>query len=97
MTGPIHAVKVSILGEEYNIRSDVPPETTKAIAHHLDEAIRDVMHSGKVLDTHRASILAAMQITNELFEARASAEATAGAMRALGEDVKRWLPPGKRG
>lgn len=90
------SVKVSILGEEYTIRSDVAPETTKAIARYLDDAIRDVMHSGKVLDTQRASILAALQITNELFEARASAEQTADAMQALSADVRRWLPPAKR-
>lgn len=92
-----HSVKVSILGEEYTIRSDVSPESTKAIAKYLDEAIREVMHSGKVLDTQRASILAALQITNELFDARAGAEEIATSMTALSADVKRWLPPAKRG
>ena len=92
-----HSVKVAILGEEYTIRSDVPPETTKAIARYLDEAIRDVMHSGKVLDVQRAAILAGLQITNELFEARESAQQTAESMAALSADVRRWLPPAKRG
>lgn len=92
-----HSVKVSILGEEYTIRSDVSPETTKAIAKYLDNAIREVMHSGKVLDTQRASILAALQITNELFEARAGAQEVAESMTALSADVRRWLPPAKRG
>jgi cell division protein ZapA len=91
------SVKVSILGEEYTIRSDVSPETTKAIARYLDDAIREVMSSGKVLDSQRAAILAGLQITNELFEARASAEQTADAMHLLSDDVRRWLPPAKRG
>jgi cell division protein ZapA len=91
------SVKVSILGEEYTIRSDVSPETTKAIAKYLDSAIREVMHGGKVLDTQRASILAALQITNELFEARESAQHVAESMTALSADVRRWLPPAKRG
>lgn len=90
------SVKVSILGEEYTIRSDVAPETTKAIARYLDEAIRSVMHSGKVLDTQRASILAALQITNELFEARESAQTVADSMATLSGEVRRWLPPAKR-
>jgi cell division protein ZapA len=97
MSDAKQSVKVSILGEEFTIRSDVAPETTRAIARHLDQAIREVMHSGKVLDTHRASILAALQITNDLFEARASADQTAQGMRALSNDVRRWLPPAKRG
>lgn len=91
------SVKVSILGEEYTIRSDVPPEQTRAIAKYLDDAVRDVMHSGKVLDTHRAAILAALQITNDLFEARAGADDLATRMTALSADVRRWLPPAKRG
>ena len=94
---PKQSVKVTILGEEYTIRSDVPPETTKAIARYLDTAIRTVMDSGKVLDTQRAAILAGLQITNELFEARDSAQQTAESMAALSADVRRWLPPAKRG
>ncbi len=97
MSATKQSVKVSILGEEYSIRSDVPPEQTKAIAKYLDDGIRAVMHSGKVLDAQRAAILAALQITNELFEAREAAEAMAASMAALSADVRRWLPPAKRG
>ncbi|MHB1863690.1 MAG: cell division protein ZapA [Gemmatimonadaceae bacterium] len=97
MSGAKQSVKVTIVGEEYTIRSDVSPETTRAIAKHLDTAIRDVMHSGKVLDAQRAAILAALQITNELFEARQSAQDLAESMTALSADVRRWLPPAKRG
>ncbi|MGH7670890.1 MAG: cell division protein ZapA [Gemmatimonadaceae bacterium] len=91
------SVKVAILGEEYTIRSDVSAETTKAIARYLDEAIREVMHAGKVLDIQRAAILAGLQITNDLFDARESAQQTAESMAALSGEVRRWLPPAKRG
>ncbi len=94
---PKQSVKVSILGEEYTIRSDVPPEKTKAIAKYLDQAIRSVMDAGRVLDTQRASILAALQITNELFDARDDAREVGASMAALSDDVRRWLPPAKRG
>ncbi|MDE3052632.1 MAG: cell division protein ZapA, partial [Gemmatimonadota bacterium] len=57
----------------------------------------EVMHGGKVLDSQRAAILAALQITNDLFEARAGAEEIASSMEALSADVRRWLPPAKRG
>lgn len=97
MSATKSSVKVSILGEEYTIRSDVPPEQTKAIAKYLDDAIREVMHGGKVLDSQRAAILAALQITNDLYEARAGAEEIAASMEALSADVRRWLPPAKRG
>ncbi len=97
MSAAKNSVKVSILGEEYTIRSDVSAEQTKAIAQYLDDAIRAVMHGGKVLDAQRAAILAALQITNELFEAREGAEEVAASMAALSGDVRRWLPPAKRG
>ena len=92
-----HTLKVSILNDEYSIRSDVSPEQTKAIAKYLDDGIREVMHGGKVLDAQRAAILAALQITNDLFEARQAGEAMAASMAGLSADVRRWLPPAKRG
>jgi cell division protein ZapA len=92
-----HSVKVQILGEEYTIRSDAPPERTRAVADHYDRVVRQVMHSGNVVETHRAAILAALQVTGELLEARdAAADVTRG-MRSLSDDVRRLLPPARRG
>jgi len=92
-----HLVKATILGEEYAIRTDTSPEHTQAVAEHVDRAIRQVIGSGTVVETHKAAILAALQIANELFLLRqSSAEVTAG-MRELAADVRRMLPPAKRG
>jgi cell division protein ZapA len=89
-------VRVTIVGEEYAIRSDAPPEHTRAVAEYVDRAIRAVMH-GSVVEPHKAAILAALQITDELFEATASSRVIEGNMDALSEEVRRWLPPAKRG
>ena len=62
MSAAKQTVKVTILGEEYTIRSDVPPEQTKAVADYLDAAINQVVRGGKVGDMHKAAILAALQI-----------------------------------
>ena len=90
-------VRVTIVGEEYSIRSDASPEHTRAVAQYVDHAIRKVMNSANVVESHKAAILAALQITDELFKARTSEEETAAAMRSLSEEVRRWLPPAKRG
>ncbi len=95
--GTKHSVRVMILNEEYTIRSDTPPEHTRAVAEYLDSAIREVMASGHVVESGRASILAALRITAELFDARAAAEEITVGLDALSSDVKRLLPPGKRG
>lgn len=98
MSGKKHVVKVAIVGEEYAIRSDAAPEHTRAVAEYLDRAIRSVNSGGStVVEPHKAAILAAMQITAELFEARRAADDVAAAARALSADVRRLLPPGKRG
>jgi cell division protein ZapA len=96
MTGKVHVVRVNIVGEEYAIRSDAPPEHTRAVADYVDRAIRQVMH-GSVVEPTKAAILAALQITNELFEANAASEAVTAELDALGVEIRRWLPPAKRG
>jgi len=91
-----HSVKVSILNEEFTIRSDTPPEQTKAIANYLDGAARQVMSSGHVVEANWAVVLAALTVTAELFAEREASEALSGSMKQLAEDVRRLLPPAKR-
>ena len=91
-----NSVKVSILNEEYAIRSDTSPEHTRAVAEYVDRAIRQVMNSGLVVDSSKAAILAALQIAGELFEARASAEELTSSLRTLSNDIKPLLPLTKR-
>lgn len=89
-------VRVSILNEEYAIRSDASPEETRAVAAYLEGAIRRVLDSGSVVETHRATILAALHITGELFETREGTDMTPR-IQALSAEVRRLLPPAKRG
>jgi cell division protein ZapA len=90
-------VKVEILGESYAIRSEAAPEHTKAVAEYLDKAIRQILSGGSVIEANRAAILAALQITSELFQAREANVAVTSAMQALSSDVRHMLPPAKRG
>jgi cell division protein ZapA len=91
-----HTVRVTILNEEYSIRSETPPEHTKAVAEYLDQAIRKVMSSGAVVESGRAVVLAALQVTGELFEARASLADANASVESLSEFVRPLLPPSKR-
>ena len=97
MTGKKTSVKVEILGESYAIRSDAAPEHTRAVPEHLDRAIRQILASGAVIEANRAAILAALQITSELFQEREANQTMTAAMHALSGDVRRMLPPAKRG
>lgn len=90
------SVKVEILGESYTIRSDATAEHTRAVAEHLDRAIRQILGNGSVIETNRAAILAALQITSELFQAREANESLVAALGELSDEVRRLLPPAKR-
>ena len=95
-TSKKHTVRVTILNEEYAIRSDTPPEHAKAVAQYLDQAIRRVMSSGAVVESNRAVVLAALQITAELFDAREGAQSMSQSVEALSDYIRPLLPPAKR-
>jgi cell division protein ZapA len=97
VSGKKTSIKVEILGESYVIRSEAAPEHTRAVAEHLDRSIRQILAGGAVIETNRAAILAALQITSELFQEREANESMTSAMQSLSGEVRRMLPPAKRG
>jgi cell division protein ZapA len=96
MTPAKHSVRVSILNEEFTIRSDTPPERTKAVADYLDSAARQVMSGGNVVEANRAVILAALRVTAELFEEREASRELSDSMKGFADEMRRLLPPAKR-
>ena len=93
-----NSVRVSILNEEYAIRSDAPPEHTRAVAAYVDSTIRRVLETGSVVETNRAAILAALQIAGELFEARGGTVTDlTERLQGRSAEIRRMLPPAKRG
>ncbi len=88
MTAKKNSVRVRILGEEYTVRTDASPERTREVAQYFDRAVRHVLAAGHVPETHRAAILAGLQIAGELFEARDAAEELTRSLRALAQDVR---------
>lgn len=63
-------VRVTIFGEEYAIRTDAPQEYTMECARYVDDAVQQAHVRGQVAEPHRAAVLAALQITDELFRTR---------------------------
>ena len=96
MTSKKNVVRVTILGDEYSIRSDQSPERTRAVAEHVDQVIKDTMRAGNIVEAQKGAILAALSITDELVDARQAGEDLAGSMKRLSAEVKPWLPPAKR-
>ena len=84
-------VRVMIFGEEYAIRTDAPQEYTLACAKYVDDAVQQAHVRGQVAEPHRAAVLAALQITDELFQSRKalaeSADEVLARLTALRERV----------
>lgn len=96
MSGKKASVKVEILGESYVLRTEAGPEHTRAVAEYLDKSIRQILSGGAMIEANRAAILAALQITSELFQSREANGALIGSMQGLALDIRRLLPPAKR-
>ncbi|MGI9090570.1 MAG: cell division protein ZapA [Gemmatimonadaceae bacterium] len=96
MTTKKTSVRVTILGEEYTLRSAASPEETQAVARYVDQQIREIMQAGLVIESNKAAILACLRLAGELFQARTSAKRVEQEMTALGEEIRPWLPPAKR-
>ncbi len=96
MTTRKHSVRVMIGGEEFTVRSELPPEYTREVAAYVDQALKKVLAQGAIVETHKAAILAALDITNELFQTRRGERDVSARLAKLSDEVSRMLPPGKR-
>lgn len=80
-------VRVTIFGEDYQIRTDLGETYTKECAQYVDDAIQEAHVGGHVAEPHKAAILAALKITDELFRARAEAAGLSELVRERVEDL----------
>ena len=92
-----NAVRVFIGCEEFTVRSELSPEYTREVAAYLDVALKRVRDSLPMVESHKAAILAALSITDELFQARRGDREVADRLSAMADDLARLLPPAKRG
>jgi cell division protein ZapA len=73
MTGPEprrSVVTVYIAGEEYSIRTEATAEYTRECATYVDRMVAEILSGGMLLQPHKAAILAALAITDQLFQAQ---------------------------
>lgn len=66
-----NVVTVHIGGDEYAIRTPAPPEYTRELAAYVDSAVHEVLSKSAMVQAHKAAILAALALTDELFQTRA--------------------------
>jgi len=96
-SGPRNTVSVVIAGEEYKLRSDATPDYTRECAAFVDRTLGEVLQHPGTVEGHKAAILAALSITDQLFQARAELELIRSEMARLSAklaaDVQAALVP----
>jgi len=65
-------VNVSIYGKDYSIVSEVDSNYIKKAAEYLDKKMREVSEAYPNITEAKIAVLAALNITDELFQARKS-------------------------
>jgi cell division protein ZapA len=63
-------VTVRIYGESYPLRTGESAARLEELARHVDQRMREVASSGKVVVTSKIAVLAALHIADELFRLR---------------------------
>lgn len=84
-------------GEEYTVRSELPPEYTRDVAAHFDRILVGIRASLPTVEAHKIAILAGLAVTDELFQARRGDADVAARLAAVADDLARLLPPARRG
>lgn len=64
------SVTVRIAGEEHTIRASAEPDYTRRCAKLVDDRIHQIRVAAGLIEGHKAAILAALSIADELFQAQ---------------------------
>lgn len=73
---------VTIYGEEYSLKADLPEEVVVALAHHVDSRMRILAaKSPQRVNPSRLAILAALNLAEELFRLQSDHQELTEAMQ----------------
>jgi cell division protein ZapA len=64
-----NAIRLEILGREYTVKSDEGEERVKKIGEYVNQKIQEIAEGAKTISTLNVTILAALNIANDYFEA----------------------------
>lgn len=101
MKGETVTVAVRILDKEYRVACEVHErDALLASAHYLNDKLREIRDTGKVIGLERMAVMVALNMANELMQQRARKEdymLTMGAkVRALQDKIETALTKGRQ-
>jgi cell division protein ZapA len=84
-------VHVEIHGQRYAVRSDLDPEYITQLALYFDEKMRMAAAEIQSADALCVAVIAALNVADELFRARAEGDGVEGRVRARTAEIERLL------
>lgn len=84
-------VTVNIFGEEYPIRGEADTEYIMQVASYLDGKMREVAEKNSNKSPAKVAILAALNITDELFQVRRAASVEVKKLEDRTQTILDWL------
>jgi cell division protein ZapA len=84
-------IHVDIHGQRYAVRSELEPQYIGELAAFLDEKMRSAACELSSADPLRIAVIAALNISDELFRARADSVGAEGRVRARAAELERLV------
>jgi cell division protein ZapA len=84
-------VQVEIHGQSYALRSELDPQYIAELAGYLDERMRAAARELASVDPLRVAVVAALNLTDELYRARADSRGIEGRLHARAEAIERLV------
>jgi cell division protein ZapA len=84
-------VHVDIHGQRYAVRSDLDPQYIAELAAYLDEKMRLAAQELASADQVRVAVIAALNVADEVFRARADASSLEGRVLARASEIERLV------
>jgi len=82
---------IEILGEEYAIKSDIPPREVRRLAGFVNDKMEGIRHKAKSMPSHTVAVLACLNIAEELFTVRKQLEETQNLMEEETTNILKLL------
>jgi cell division protein ZapA len=74
--GPTHSHKVVIYNQTYTLRSEHDEDYIHQLAEHVNQRMSEIASATMTVDSLRVAILAAVQIADELYQAKREIQET---------------------
>jgi cell division protein ZapA len=74
-------MKIDIYDQSYNVNTDQNEEYLRELAAYVDGKMREVAEATRIVDSLKVSVLAALNIADELFASRARQQEIDGPLR----------------